>query len=372
MISPFDTEMMARALALAARGRYTAMPNPCVGCVVVQGETVVGEGWHRRAGEPHAEVHALQAAAEKAKGATLYVTLEPCSHYGRTPPCADQVIAAGVSRVVYAMVDPNPTVSGSGLEKLRQAGVEVEGPLLEAEATQLNRGFVKRHKTGMPWVTVKLATSVDGRTAMASGESQWITGPAARADVQRLRASSSAVITGIGTLVADNPSLTVRAEELGIEDEALCAEIAARQPLRVVVDNQLRTSADAKLLSQPGATLVATVQPVEAASLNAELVTLPAVNGRVDLHALLEVLAERECNQVLVEAGASLAGAFLEAGLVDELVIYMAPVLLGSSGRPLLDLPLEKMAQKVPLKIIESRVIGTDWRITAVPQQRMP
>lgn len=366
-----DIVMMARAMKLAARGQYTCMPNPAVGCVIVLNNSVVGEGWHQLAGEAHAEVNALQDAGELARGATVYVTLEPCSHFGRTPPCADALIEAGVARVVFGMSDPNPKVAGSGLEKLRQAGIAVEGPGLEVEAQQLNRGFIKRQQQGLPWVTVKLAMSLDGRTAMDSGESQWITGSAARRDVQRLRAKSCAIVTGIGTVLHDDPSLTVRADELELDN---AADIAARQPLRVVVDSQLNMPTDAKMLSAEGLSLkdlalIATAcddllpMPIE----GAEVVCLAGDGGQVDLSALLKVLAEKECNRVLVEAGAELAGAFLQAGLVDEFIIYMAPKLLGSSARPLLTLPLDSMDQQVALDITDMRQVGDDIRITARP-----
>lgn len=358
-----DLVMMARALKLAARGQYTCMPNPAVGCVITQDGSVVGEGWHQRAGEAHAEVNALQQAGGLAKGATVYVTLEPCSHYGRTPPCADALVAAGVARVVYGMADPNPKVSGSGLKLLQQAGVIVDGPLLETEAQQLNRGFIKRQQYGLPWVTVKLAMSLDGRTAMESGESQWITGAAARQDVQRLRAKHCAIVTGIGTILHDDPSLTVRADELGLDN---ADEVAARQPLRVVIDSKLQTPADAKVLSVQGATLIVTSCEGSGRN-NDEIICLAGNDGQVDLSALLSLLAEKECNNVLVEAGAELAGAFLQAGLVDEFVIYMAPKLLGSSARPLLSLPFDRMDQQVALDITDIRQVGCDVRITASP-----
>ena len=364
--SVIDQAMMAKAVKLAARGQYTCMPNPSVGCVITKGDVVVGEGWHQKAGEAHAEVNALQHAGDLAQGATAYVTLEPCSHYGRTPPCADALITAGVSRVVYGMTDPNPSVAGQGLEKLRQAGITVDGPILETEAWQLNKGFIKRQEQGLPWVTIKLAMSLDGRTAMESGESQWITGAAARQDVQRLRAKSCAIVTGIGTVLHDDPSLTVRADELGFENTAEAVKVAARQPLRVVVDSELKVSADAKVLSSDGSALLATAKDCSD-SQDVEIVSLPDKSGQVNLLALVKLLAEKECNNVLVEAGAELAGAFLQAGLVDELVIYMAPKLLGSSARPLLSLPFDCMDQQVGLDITDIRKVGDDIRITATP-----
>jgi len=369
--SAIDQVMMAKALKLAARGRYTCMPNPAVGCVITKDDLVVGEGWHQVAGQNHAEVNALKEAGSKANGANAYVTLEPCSHHGRTPPCADALITAGISRVVYGMTDPNPQVAGQGLNKLKQAGVEVGGPILEVEAQKLNRGFVKRQKQGLPWVTVKLAMSLDGRTAMGSGESQWITGAAARQDVQRLRARSCAVVTGIGTVLHDDPSLTIRADELGLESREEAEAVAICQPLRVVVDSQLKTPADAKVLCSSGGTLLVTA--VESPDRqDTEIICLPDSchlgNGnQVDLSALLKMLAEKECNKVLVEAGAELAGAFVHAGLVDELVVYMAPKLLGSSARPLLSLPFDRMDQQVVLDIQDIRQVGDDVRITAKP-----
>lgn len=369
--SAIDQAMMAKAVKLAARGQYTCMPNPAVGCVIAKGDVVVGEGWHQLAGQAHAEVNALKQAGDKAKGATVYVTLEPCSHYGRTPPCVDALTVAGVARVVYGMTDPNPKVSGRGADKLKQAGIAVEGSTLEADARQLNRGFIKRQEQGLPWVTVKLAMSLDGRTAMASGESQWITGAAARQSVQRLRAKSCAIVTGIGTVLHDDPSLTVRADELGFDCPEEAKTVAARQPLRVVVDSELKTPADAKVLSSDGASLLVTAKG-HSDHQGIEIVSLPdssylGGSDQVDLPALLALLAKKECNSVLVEAGAELAGAFVHAGLVDELVIYMAPKLLGSSARPLLSLPFDRMDQQVELDIQDIRQVGGDLRITAKP-----
>lgn len=366
-----DRAMMARALQLAHRGLYTTEPNPRVGCVLVRNGEIVGEGWHARAGEGHAEVNALALAGERARGATAYVTLEPCSHTGKTPPCADALLEAGVARVVAAMQDPNPLVSGRGLTRLREAGVDVQCGVLEAEARALNPGFIKRMQTGLPLVRVKLAMSLDGHTAMANGESQWITGPDARADVQRLRARSGAVISGADAVLQDDSALTVRAAELGLpEAEAVAA--AARQPLRVLVDGRLRVPLERRLFRESGPVIVACrllrgrVQGYEFAG--AELLTLPdAAAQHVDLLALLQELGRRGCNEVLVESGAGLAGAFLRAGLVDELVIYMAPRLLGSLARPLLELPFENMAQAMQLDVTDMRVVGCDWRITARP-----
>lgn len=363
-----DRRLMARAVQLAARGLYTTEPNPRVGCVLAKGDQIVGEGWHVRAGEGHAEVNALAQAGAAAQGATAYVTLEPCSHVGKTPPCADALVQAGVSRVVAAMQDPNPQVAGQGLARLRAVGITVECGLLEAEARALNPGFIQRMQKNLPWVRLKLAMSMDGRTAMASGESQWITGPEARADVQRLRARSGAVVSGADSVLLDDSALTVRASELGLDPE-LSEAAAARQPLRVLVDGRLRVPLDRRLFREAGPVLVvcAEPQPPQSAYLKqqVELLSLPGTGGKVDLQLLLRELATRGCNEVLVESGAALAGAFWRAGLVDELIVYMAPRLLGSRARPLLELPFDDMAQAMDVEITDMRAIGRDWRITA-------
>ncbi len=357
---------MARALELARKGLYSTHPNPRVGCVIVRDGQVVGEGWHVRAGEPHAEVHALRQAAERARGATAYVTLEPCSHHGRTPPCADALVAAGVGRVVAAMQDPNPQVAGRGLKRLEDAGIAVSSGVLEAEAKALNAGFIKRMEQGLPFVRVKLAMSLDGRTAMASGESQWITGPAARAAVQRLRARASVVLTGADTVLMDAARLTVRPDELGLDAE-LTALAASRPPLRVLVDGRLRVPSDVPFF-QAGPALVATALEGREAPAGHELIAVPGADGRVDLRRLLEALASRGVNEVLVEAGPRLAGAFAQAGLVDEYQIFFAGKFLGSGARPLLDWPLERMAEAPELSIVEVRAVGEDWRVIAVPR----
>jgi len=366
---------MARALELARRGLYTTDPNPRVGCVLVKQRRVIGEGWHERAGEPHAEIHALQAAGEAARGATAYVTLEPCSHHGRTGPCARALIEAGVKRVVVAMEDPNPEVAGRGLTMLREAGVRVETGLLEADARRLNPGFVSRMTRRRPFVRLKMAMSLDGRTAMASGESQWITGPAARTQVQRLRARSSAVMTGVESVIHDDSRLTVRADQLGLEAGA-AARVAERQPLRVIVDSRLRLPLAAACLREPGRTLVATCarEPARRAALEAagaEVLELPSLAERVDLAALLHHLAAEEaCNEVLLETGATLAGAMLDAELIDEMQLFVAPTLLGGEARPLFALPgLSRMAQQRPLQIDDIRAVGRDWRIIARPER---
>lgn len=356
---------MARALQLAERGLYTTDPNPRVGCVIVNDDAIVGEGWHERAGLAHAEVLALNAAGARARGATVYVSLEPCCHHGRTPPCTDALIGAGVARVVAAMQDPNPRVAGQGAARLNDAGIRVELGLLQEQARALNPGFIQRMQHGRPYVRVKHAASLDGRSALASGESQWISGTAARHDVQRWRARSSAILTGIGTVLADDPALTVR-------DPAL----TGRPPLRVVVDSRARLSAGAKLLTQAGAVLVA-VADADAArtaalrAAGAEIVVVPGTDGQVDLTALMQVLAQREINEVLVEAGAVLSGALLHAGLVDELIVYLAPHVMGSDARGMFDIPpLAAMSERVALAISDVRAVGADWRITAKPLPR--
>lgn len=361
MFTTDDHQYMTRALRLAEQGRYTTHPNPWVGCVLVRNGVVVGEGWHMRAGEPHAEAHALRVAGEQARGATAYVTLEPCAHQGRTPPCTEALRAAGVARVVVAARDADPRTAGKGLESLRAAGIEVAHGLLETEARRLNAGFFSRLERGRPQVTLKLAMSLDGRTALASGQSHWITGEAARQDVQYLRAASAAILTGSGTVLADDPRLTVRLPG------------DWRQPARVVLDTRLRTPAEARILQAPGEVRIFTAVTDGAAraaleTAGAQLETVPLAQGSLDLNAVLRRLAVLEYNNVLVEAGARLAGALLEARLVDELIIYMAPHLLGHRGRALAELPgIALMNQRLPLAISEIRAVGEDWRITAQP-----
>lgn len=363
---------MARAIRLARRGIYTTMPNPRVGCVLVKDGRVIAESWHERAGEGHAEVRALAEAerlGEDVAEATAYVTLEPCSHTGKTGPCAEALVKARIARLVYGMKDPNPQVAGRGLQRLESVGICVDGPILETQARELNPGFIKRMETGRPLLRCKLAMSVDGRTAMASGESQWITGPQARSDVQKLRARSCAVVTGIGSILQDDSSLTVRPQELGLVN---AEAIAKRQPLRVVLDSNQRLLPSAKVVQSAAApTLVVSVQKQIAEDLPGEIeqLSLPAGgDGRVDIEALLDELGRRQCNEVLLETGAELAGAFLQAGLIDELIVYMAPKLMGSLGRPLLELPFDTMAQQIPLAIDDIRAVGRDWRITLRPE----
>ncbi|UZA81734.1 bifunctional diaminohydroxyphosphoribosylaminopyrimidine deaminase/5-amino-6-(5-phosphoribosylamino)uracil reductase RibD [Pseudomonas syringae] len=364
-----DVHYMARALELARKGLYSTHPNPRVGCVIVREGRIVGEGWHARAGEPHAEVHALRQAGELARGATAYVTLEPCSHQGRTPPCADALIEAGLTRVVAAMQDPNPEVSGRGLLRLMNAGIGFQCGVLESEARALNKGFLKRMETGLPYVRVKMAMSLDGRTAMASGESQWITGPEARSAVQRLRAQSSVVLSGADTVLADKARLTVRPDELGLDAE-LTALAAARAPLRVLIDGRLRVPLDAPFF-QAGSALVVTCAAASARGRyqeeGHEMLALADSAGHVDLRRLMGELAARGVNEVLVEAGPRLAGAFARLGLVDEFQLFIAGKFLGSSARPLLDLPLAQMSEALELNIVEMRAVGNDWRVIALP-----
>ncbi len=367
-MSTNDHAWMALALQLARKGLYSTHPNPRVGCVIVKDGELIGEGWHVRAGEPHAEVHALRQAGERARGATAYVTLEPCSHHGRTPPCAEALVQAGIGRVVAAMQDPNPQVAGRGLERLRGAGIDVASGVLEADARALNVGFIKRMETGLPYLRAKLAMSLDGRTAMASGESQWITGPAARAEVQRLRAQSSVVLTGADTVLMDNARLTVREAELGL-DEEMTALAMRRMPLRVLVDGQLRVPLDAPFF-QAGPALVASTRSDKAEVYRAaghELLTLMGNAGHVDLQGLLRELSARGANEVLLEAGPRLAGAFAALGLIDEYQLFVAAKFLGSSARPLIDLPLERMSEARELQIKDIRAVGEDWKVIAVP-----
>ena len=368
-------EFMTLALEQASFGQLIARPNPAVGCVLVKSNQVVGTGYTQQVGGPHAEVMAIQAAGDLANGAIAYVTLEPCGHYGRTPPCSLALIEAGVSTLVYGCQDPNPLVAGQGLSQLRTANIEVIGPVLEAECRRSNRGFLQRMKTNKPNVINKLAMSLDGRTAMKSGESQWITGPEARAQVHLLRAQSCAVITGIGSILRDNPSMNVRADELALAGVPQATIELIKQPLRVVLDSQLRLPTSAKILQQPGSVLVITcvadLQRHQALiDMGAELVVCAADDqGKVDLSAVLTLLGQRQCNQVLVEAGAGLSGAFLKAGLTHHLVVYLAPKLMGSEAKALFNLPLETMAQAVDVDIKGISQVGNDWRIDATPKR---
>lgn len=353
-----DTQWMAQALRLAEQGMDSTSPNPRVGCVLVRDGVLIGQGWHQRAGEPHAEVYALRAASDAARGATAYVTLEPCAHQGQTPPCADALIAAGVARVVVACQDANPQVSGQGIARLRAAGIVVDCGLMAVAARALNVGFFARMERAIPWVRSKVAMSMDGRTALRNGVSQWITGPEARSDVQRWRARSCAIVTGINTVLADDAQLNVR-------------EIAnARQPRPVVLDSQLRISPDARILQGGQALIYCAVQDASKIAclqgLGATVVLIPDEAGRVDLAAMLRDLAKRGCNEVLVEAGAILNGALLAAGLVDELVLYLAPTLLGDAARGMAQLgELTELNQRIDFNWQDVRQVGNDLRITA-------
>lgn len=384
-----DHLYMSEALRLAKKGVFTTHPNPRVGCVLVKDDQIIGRGWHRKAGEAHAEIHAIKQAGLLAKGACAYVTLEPCSHFGKTPPCADALIKADVARVVVAIEDPNPSVAGRGIAKLKAQGIDVVVNVLADQAKAINKGFIKRMELGLPWVSIKMAMSVDGRTAMASGESQWITGPQARSDVQRIRAESSAIMTGIGTLLHDDAALTVRAEQFDVEcfsDNVTCLansepnenfdgvsldEIIHNQALRVVVDSQARMPITARLLETKSRVLWVVSENV---SLNAtqkaiseldfvDVFVLPAMQPADFLHAVLQHLASLECNEVLIEAGSTLAGSFVEAGLWDELIVYMAPKLLGSHARPLLNLPIDEMSHSKGLVLKDVRQFGDDLRL---------
>ncbi len=361
MSAAIDEKMMRRAVELARNGLYSCDPNPRVGCVIEWNGEMLGEGWHARAGEAHAEIAALAAAGASARDATVYVTLEPCCHHGRTPPCVDALIEARVARVVIAMKDPNKKVAGGGIKALKKAGIKVECGLLKEDAAELNRGFIHRCETGRPRVTLKMAASLDGRTAMKSGESRWITSEASRADVHLLRAQSSAIITGSGTMIADDPSLTARHVD-GAEYE--------RQPMRVIVDSTLRTPSSAKCFQLPGRTIIATVvesgpawQPYE--DQGVELFCMPD-GDKVDLDTLISTLGDMECNDVMIEAGACLAGAFLHNNLVDSLSIYLAPKFMGSHARGMFHMPgVDALSDSVDLSVTDITRVGDDIRITA-------
>lgn len=361
--SGFDHECMARAFSLARRGLYTTDPNPRVGCVIADHERVYGYGWHERAGAPHAEIRALEMAGESARGKTAYVTLEPCSHHGRTPPCTAALLESGIGRVVVAGEDPNPAVNGNGLSRLAGRGVVVQHGLMSRAAEDLNPGFLMRMRSGRPWIRIKTAVSLDGRTALRNGDSKWISSEASRRDVQRWRARSSAILTGIGTVLADDPSMDAR------------LDAPVEQPVRIVADSNWRTPAGSRILQNPGRVVVAGSEdapvPESLASSGARCLPLPAPGGVISLPALMKALAEMELNEVQVEAGAGLCGALLGAGLADEIVVYQAPVLLGSGGPgPFAFGPLESMADRTHLKVLETLQIGGDTRIRLKPEFR--
>ncbi len=365
MPSSFDNDMMARALRLARRGLYTTDPNPRVGCVIVRDEEIVGEGFTSPIGGPHAEANALLMAGDAARGATVYVTLEPCSHHGRTPPCSDALIKAGVKRVVYSVADPNPQVNGSGAAALQAAAIKVSSGLMAAQARELNIGFFHRMTMGRPWVTVKVGASIDGKTALANGTSQWITGEESRADVQRQRARSSAIMTGSGTIFADDPRLTVRAPEIDMQ---------GRHVLRVICDSPLKTPSTAKIFKEPGSVLLFTTRDDETliaplVAVGAEVLQVAAdENGRVDLPSALKALDTRGCNELLVEAGPRLSGRLVELGLVDELLIYMAPIVLGNESRSMFAMPqIETMAARWNYQLHDVGRTGKDMRVRLRP-----
>jgi diaminohydroxyphosphoribosylaminopyrimidine deaminase/5-amino-6-(5-phosphoribosylamino)uracil reductase len=357
--STTDRDMMARALAFAERGFATATPNPRVGCVIVRDGAIIGEGWHHRAGEPHAEALALAAAFGAARGTTAYITLEPCTHFGRTPPCVDALIAAGIKRVVVAMEDPNPKVAGRGLDRLRAAGVNVDCGLLADEARELNIGFISRMTRSRPWLRLKIAATLDGKTALKNGVSQWITGAEARADGHRWRARACAILTGIGTVKADDPQLTVRDHP------------CERQPMRILLDPQLEASPTARILQGAPALIVTAVADNDArvrqlAESGHSVLTLPSPDGRVDLPALMLELAKREFNEIHVEAGATLNGALLAAGCVDELLLYLAPMIAGDAARGMFDLPaLTALDEAARFEVRECVRVGGDLRVVA-------
>jgi diaminohydroxyphosphoribosylaminopyrimidine deaminase / 5-amino-6-(5-phosphoribosylamino)uracil reductase len=356
-----DHALMSRAVALTARGRDTATPNPNVGCVIAKGGRIIGEGWHERAGEPHAEAKALAACTGPADGATVYVSLEPCAHQGRTPPCADALVAARVGRVVAALEDPNPLVHGRGANRLRDAGIRVDVGLMAAEAEEVHRGFLTRMKLGRPWMRIKAAASLDGRTALANGKSQWITSEAARRDVHALRARSCAMLTGIGTVLADDPQLTVR--------HVPCS----RQPKRVLIDSRLDLSPGARILEgEPP--IVFTVSDDAAKRKRLEDLGVQVVHvhtdgakaGKTDLAHVARELGAFGFNEVTVETGSRLNGSLLAAGVIDELILYLAPKLIGDSGQGLFALPeLASLDDARRVKIVDVRAVGEDWRITA-------
>jgi len=351
---------MAIALQLAVRGLETTHPNPRVGCVITRNGQVVGKGWHQKAGEAHAEINALQEAGDKAEGGTAYITLEPCSHIGRTPPCVEALIRAKITRVIFAIGDPNPDVNGNGHQRLQKAGIEVQSGLMAKQAEELNYGFLKRMRCGRPWIRIKLAQSMDGHIALENGSSQWISGSESRADVQNWRARSDAILTGVGTVLADDPSLNVRNNK------------EARQPARIIVDSHWRTPVESLLLTLPGPVLIAGLDkkpvPVVLRESAADCVGFPALEGRVDLKALLHALAKRGINEIQVEAGATLCGSLIQQGLVDELLIYQAPIILGGRAVSPFALPLlDNMDDRVHLEWVDSRRIGKDLRLQLKP-----
>lgn len=364
-----DEFYMARALELAALGRFTTAPNPNVGCVIVRDGEIVGEGYHQRAGEPHAEVHALRMAGDKARGATAYVTLEPCSHHGRTPPCAEALINAGVSRVVAAMQDPNPQVAGRGLFKLREAGIEVSHGVLMQEAEALNKGFFKRMRTGFPYIQLKMAASIDGKTALANGESQWITSKAARQDVQQFRAQAGAILSTSATVLADDPGLTVRHADFPASLQQSYPEADIRQPVRIITDSRQRVTAQHRVTQLPGSCWLArTASQPDNWQGDVEEMILPENGSSVDLVLLMMQLGKRNINHIWTECGSHMAGALLKAGLADEIVLYLAPKILGSDAQDLFTLPpLAHLRDAPQLRIDDCTMVGPDLRLRLIP-----
>ncbi|MEC8812564.1 MAG: bifunctional diaminohydroxyphosphoribosylaminopyrimidine deaminase/5-amino-6-(5-phosphoribosylamino)uracil reductase RibD [Pseudomonadota bacterium] len=361
-----DAVYMGKALELARRGLFSTRPNPRVGCVVVKNDKVIAEGWHQKAGDHHAEVYALMHAGADASDATLYVTLEPCSYYGKTPPCARSVAKAGLKRVVIAMRDPNPLVAGQGIAYLQAQGIEVIVGVLEREARELNVGYISRMERGRPWVRCKLAMSLDGRTALSSGESKWITGESARGDVQRLRARSCAIVTGVGTIEHDNPSMNVRHDQMAVDFNHYAYPIP---PLRVILDSRLRALPQMKLLTHPGEVLIATTAADHSVSKWRDVPSVTVVQTRssaagVDPDAVIAMLSSRAINEVLIEAGACLCASFLKAGLIDELWVYVAPKLIGNSSRNLFDLAeVDSLQNAHQLALHEVCSMGDDVRL---------
>lgn len=358
LFSAADYTFMAEAIRLAEKGLYTTSPNPRVGCVIVKNHQIIGRGWHEKAGQPHAEINALKQAASEVKGSTVYVTLEPCCHYGRTPPCTDALINAGIAKLIIAAQDPNPRVAGKGIKQLKAAGIEVQYGLLEAQANQLNSGFASRMTRQRPRITVKIASSLDGKIALANGDSQWITGEAARTDVHRLRARSCAILTGINTVKHDDPELSVRHVQ------------TTRQPLRVILDNRLEIATNAKVLQKPGSLIFTTLQDNQKidslSEKGAQVIVLPSPTGKLNLVEVMSTLAELEINELFVEAGSTLSGALIENRLVDEIIIYFAPIVLGNHAQSMLNLPeLASLSQKWQLEIKEIDKVGSDIKITA-------
>ena len=356
-----DDRYMARALQLASKGINTSHPNPAVGCVIVNHGKIVGEGWHQNAGGPHAEINALKSAGNSARGATMYVTLEPCCHHGKTPPCTKAIIKAGINRVVTAVEDPNPLVNRAGISALQQAGIDVLCGVGQNQAKRINRGFLKRITTGIPWITLKIATSLDGKTAMDSGESQWITGSAARNDAHRLRASSSAILTGVGTVLRDDPSMTARSE--GVQ----------RQPHRIILDTNLSTPPEANIFKGDGKVLLLTTIVDDELipsydTRKTEVISFEEIRGRIDLHKVVKLLGEKEYNNILLEAGSRLSGSMLRAGLVDEVVVYMSPDLLGSDARDMFSIAgMQFLSDKISFEFESIVTVGRDTKITLRP-----